>query len=1033
MTLPDLCVRRPVLATVLSILIVVAGIAALLRMPVRELPQIASTQVEVSVPYTGAGPNVVDSELATVIDGAVSSVAGVDRISTSSELGGLRTVITFLQGRDIDQAAADVRAAVQAVIGDLPDEAEEVEVEKNDSEGSPIMRLTLTSETMSAPALTDYADRFVVDRLATLAGVALVSLNGDRPYAMRIRLRPDAMTARGVTPGDIADALEANNLRLPAGRLESASRTYLLRTETRLGDVAEFEDLIVAQTDAGRITLGDVADVELGVEDDDSLFRSTGETAIGMEVLRQSAANTLEISDAVRAELENVRRDLPRGTEIEVVSDDAEYIRASIYQVLSTLGIAVVVVLAVIYLFLTSVRATIMPAVTIPVALLGACAGMWIAGYSVNVLTLFALILAIGLVVDDAIVVLENIERRIEEGDPPRQAAITGANQVFFAVVSTSATLIAVFVPLSFLPGEIGRLFSEFGVTLAIAVALSTFVALSLCPVIASFVLAHDKTPGRFTRLVRGATRRITNAYRSVLTRAIGMPYVVLGIAAALSGMSWALYQHLPSQLVPEADRGTFFVSIEGPPGSALGLTDAATKEVEALLQPYVDEGLVENVISIVGRYGETGQAFVVVNMPPWSDRDIGPRELISELRPRFDAITLADIRSFAPSGLDAGSGSGLEIIVTAPSFDAVAEYSAQMEDRLRASADLTGVRRSYAPNTPGYDITVDRDLARQIGVDVQAISDTVRFFLASAEVTDFIAQDRQYPVILQAPDDLRASPDDLRGLNVRTGSGGLVPLDGLVELERRATVRELTRFNRQPSVEISASLADGVDLGTAIAEVERIAAEMPTDMSIAYSGQAESYEETSGGIGVIFGLALLVVFLVLSAQFESFVLPVVILLSVPLAAAGALLTLLALDQAVNIYTQVGMIMLIGLTAKNGILIVEFANQLRERGHKVREAVIEASAVRLRPILMTVASTILGAVPLILSSGAGAESRFSIGIVIIGGFLGASLMTLFLTPVLYDLLQGDPEEARDPSDPQSALDADGAVPGPQSG
>lgn len=1010
MTLPDLCIRRPVLATVMSILIVVIGIASLTRMPVRELPDTSTAQVTVSVTYTGAGPAVVDNELASVIEGAISTVAGIDRISTESELSGLRTVITFRQGVDVDQGASDVRAAVQAVTGDLPDAAEEPQIEKNDSQGDPIVWLTMTSDEFSASELTDYADRFVTDRLETLSGVAAVQIYGDRPYAMRVWLEPEAMAARGVTATEIADALRGNNLELPAGQLESSSRNYLLRTETRLTSADAFEDLIVSITGAGRITLGDVARVEIGTESDDSEFRSNGETAIGLGVLRQSSANTLTISSAVRGEVEAIQSDLPAGTTLQITSDDADFIENSIRQVLTTLAISVIIVVAVIYVFLTSVRATIVPAITIPIALLGACAGIAVAGFSINILTLFALILAIGLVVDDAIVVLENIERQVEKGDEPKEAARTGANQVFFAVVSTSAVLISVFLPLSFLEGEIGKLFREFGVTLAIAVALSTFVALSLCPVIASLVLKKGMNDSWFAKSVKGATDRLLSGYRGLLIRAIRMPLVILAIAAGLTGMSWTLYQQLPSQLTPSEDRGIFFVSVQSPAGSALGLTDRAVKQVEDLIAPYQDEGIVHDVIAIVGQYGESGRAFLVATMSPWSEREMGPRDVISELRPEFAKITLASVRSFAPLGLDAGGGSGLEVIVTAPDFEQAAEYSAQMAQRLRNDPDIIDVRRAYEINTPGYDIKVNRALAREIGVDARAISDAVRTFFASSEVTDFISQDRQYPVILQAPDARRAATEDLRGVNVRTESGELVPLDGLVTLERRASVRAFNRFNRQPSVEISASLADGVDLGSAIATVERIAEDLPSQMQIFYSGQAERFQETSGGIALTFALALLVVFLVLAAQFESFIQPVVILLSVPLAVAGALLTLLALGEAVNIYTQVGMVILIGLMAKNGILIVEFANQLRDEGYAVRDAVVEASTVRLRPILMTVLSTVLGALPLVLSSGAGAASRMSIGIVIIGGFLAASILTLFLTPVLYDLLQWDREK-----------------------
>ncbi|WP_375258103.1 efflux RND transporter permease subunit, partial [Citreimonas sp.] len=562
MTLPDLCLRRPVLATVISILIVVVGIAGLMRMPVRELPDISTAEVTVSVSYTGAAPGVVDSEITSVIEGAISTVAGIERMSTEAELGGSRTVITFRQGRDIDQAASDVRAAVQSVAGDLPEEASEPEVAKNDSQGDPIIWMTMTSDTMSATALTDYADRFVTDRLETLSGVAAVNIYGDRPYALRVWLDPSAMAARDVTVGEVSAALRDNNFELPAGRIESSSRAYLLRTQTRLSTVDEFEDLIVRDEGGAQVRLSDVARVEIGTETDDSRFRANGETAIGLGVLRQSSANTLSISRAINEEVNAIQQDLPDGTTLEVTSDDADFIESSIRQVVTTLGIAVAIVVAVIYIFLASIRATIVPAVTIPIALLGACAGIALAGFSLNTLTLFALILAIGLVVDDAIVVLENIERKVEDGQDPVEAARTGANQVFFAVVSTSATLIAVFVPLSFLQGEIGKLFSEFGITLAIAVALSTFVALSLCPVIASRVLKKGMNDGRFARIVHGATQRLSEGYRSLLAHSLKVPFVVIGLAAALTGASWTLYQNLPSQLTPDADRGIFFVSV---------------------------------------------------------------------------------------------------------------------------------------------------------------------------------------------------------------------------------------------------------------------------------------------------------------------------------------------------------------------------------------------------------------------------------------------------------------------------------------
>ncbi|WP_158540171.1 efflux RND transporter permease subunit [Rhodosalinus halophilus] len=1016
MTLSELCLRRPVLATVMSMLIVILGIAGLTRMPVRELPNVDTAEVTVSVTYTGASPEVVDSEVTTLMEGAIATVPGIERISSEAELSGSRTVVTFRPGRDIDEAAADVRAAVQAAAPNLPEPADAPEVEKNDSQSDPIIWMTMTSDRLSASELTDYAERNVTDRLETVQGVASVNVYGDRPYAMRVWLDPQAMAARRVTVNDVRAALRDNNLALPTGQIETDSRSYLLRAETRLAEPEAFEDLTVTERDGVQISLGEIARVSLGVESDDSRFRANGETAIGLGVLRQSAANTIEISRDIARTVEDISAGLPGKTALEITSDDADFIENSIRQVLLTLAFAVAIVVGVIFLFLTSARATLVPAVTIPVALLGACAGIALAGFSVNTLTLFALILAIGLVVDDAIVVLENIERRVEEGDDPYTAAMTGAREVFFAVVSTSAALIAVFLPLSFLQGEIGKLFTEFGITLAIAVAVSTFVALSLCPVIAWKLIRADRKETRFARAVYGATRRLSDGYRAALSRAIGWPMGVLGIAAFLTGMSWTLYQTLPAALTPQEDRGIFFVSVSSPTGAALDYTDAAVREVEALIAQYREDGVVEDVISITGQYGEANRAFLVAVMAPWGERTKEPREVVNALRPAFGEITRASVRAFAPSGFGAGGGSPLEVNVTAPSFENAADWSRQLAEGMRTADGIVNIRRAYDVNTPGYDITVNRARAREIGVEARMIAESVRTFFASAEVTEFIDRDRQYPVILQAPDAARASAEDLLGLQVRTEAGALVPLDGLVEVERRASVRAYERLDRQPTVEISAALAEGTDIGSAIATVEELAEDLPAGLGLAWSGQAESFQETSGGLFATFGLALLIVYLVLSAQFESFVQPVVILLSVPLAVAGALATLFVLGETMNVYSQVGMVMLIGLMAKNGILIVEFANQLRERGHAVREAAIEAAAVRLRPILMTVLSTVLGAVPLVLSTGAGAESRFAIGIVIIGGFLSASILTLFLTPVLYDLLQRDrPEPAAQPA------------------
>jgi multidrug efflux pump len=1005
MTLSDLSLRRPVLAAVASILIVVFGIAAILRLPVRELPDVDTAEVTVSVDYIGASPPVIDAEIATVIEGAISSVSGVETISTESELDGFRSVITFDPGRDIDSAANDVRAAVQRVAAELPEQADPPVVEKNDTEGEPVVRLNLTSDRLSPSALTDYAERYIRDRLERLPGVAQVQFYGERLYAMRVRLDPRAMAARSVTVEDVAEALRGNNLRLPAGAVETASRTLQLRTETRLETAEAFGAVVVAEREGGRVLLRDVAEVEVGVESDDTLFRANGETAVGLGVLRQSRSNVLSISEAVRAEVEAIRERLPAGASLTISSDDAAFIRASIEEVLKSLGIAVALVVAVIFAFLAQARATLIPAVTIPVSLLGACAGLLLAGFSINILTLFALILAIGLVVDDAIVVLENIQRRIERGEAPLLAAATGARQVTFAVLATSLTLIAVFVPLSYLQGEVGRLFTEFGFTLAMAVVASTFVALTLTPPLAARLLPADPKPSRFGRAVEMVFGAVADGYRRALRHALRAPAVVLGLSGLVTGAAAALYPALPSELTPAVDRGVLFVSLDAPVGASLEYTDEATRQVEAALEPWREDGAVESVIAISGRYGEPNRAFVVATLAPWGERETTPQEIVSDLRPKLAEITRAGARASTPSGLGVGGGgSPVEAKLGGPSFEDVADWSATLAERARALPELSGVEREYSETQPILRVSVNRDRAREIGVDARAVSQALEAFFASREVTEWIDRDRQYPVLLEARERDRDSPADLSRIYLRAAGGALVPLDGLVEVERSASVRAYNRFNRQPAVEVSAALGDGADLGAAIEALERAAEGLPAGATISWDGQAREYLDTSSGVVTTFALALLVVFLVLAAQFESFVLPVTILLSTPLAAAGALFALFATEVSLNIYSQVGLVLLIGLMAKNGILIVEFANQLRDEGREVREAILEASTVRLRPILMTVASTVLGAVPLVVSSGAGAESRLAIGVTIIGGFLFASVLTLFLTPVLYDRL-----------------------------
>ncbi|MGF7158997.1 multidrug efflux pump [Rhodoligotrophos appendicifer] len=1006
MNISELFIRRPVFAIVLSLIIVLFGTATLLTLPVRELPDVDTAIVTVTTEYTGAAPEVTDTQITTVVEGAISGISGIRSITSSSSRGRARTVLEFDTSRNIDDAANDVRAAVARVVNDLPVDADEPRITKSDSDDSPVMRLSLTSSQMDAADLTDYADRFITDRLAAVDGVSDVEIMGERTYAIRLWLDRRAMAAREVTVPEIVTALQTNNVELPAGEIVSTTRRFQVRTDTRLSTPEEFGNVVIKTSQGYPIRMRDVATVERGVEDDDTIVRSLGQTAVTLGVLRQSQANTVSISTAIRAELDAMAPTLPEGMKIDVGSDDAVFIQASIHEVMVALTIAVLLVVAVIYAFLASFRATLVPTLTIPISLLGACWGIALFGYSINILTLFALVLAIGIVVDDAIVVLENIRRRMEEGESRLVASIRGAKQVTFAVVATSLTLVAVFIPISLLSGTVGRLFSEFGIVLSVAVGVSMVVALSLCPMLCANILPQANQHGRLERYVDHVTEKVNRAYGASLRWALRMPAVIIGVSLLIAASSAYLYTQLPKELTAPEDRGVFFIMITAPQGSSKEYTDAATKRVEAIVQPLVDSGEATAVSTSVGRNNDPSTAFVVVRLADWSERDRSQQQITRSLIPELRKIT--DVRAFpiSPAGLGIrGSSNPLQVVIGGPDFESVKEWANTMLERARTNPGLENVQINYEENQPEFGLSIDRERARDLGIDIGLISQTLQALFASQEVTRYIDRGREYPVIVQANDEDRTNPTDLTGAFIRTGSGALVPLSGFVTLNETAASPSLGRYDRLPSITLSASLADGYDLGQAITSLQQTAEEvLPVTARLSFSGQSKEYLETSSGANLTFLLAILIVYLVLAAQFESFIHPITILLSVPLAVTGAFLTIWLTGGSLNVYSQVGLVLLVGLMAKNGILIVEFANQLRDEGKSVREAVMEASVVRLRPILMTVIATVLGAVPLAVATGAGAESRIAIGTVIVGGFGLASALTLFLTPVLYDLL-----------------------------
>lgn len=1005
MTLSDLSVRRPVLAAVASLLIVVFGIAVLRDIPVRELPDVDNAVVTVTTTYRGAAPEVIDTDITETIEGAVASISGIRSISSESRQGRSRVTIEFETGRDVDAAANDVRDAVGRVVTLLPREAEAPEVEKSDADADPVMRLAVTSDRMTTAEITDYLDRFVADRLATLDGVANLQIYGERSFAVRIWIDRRALAARKLTVADVERALVANNVELPAGEVQSRNRQLTVRLNSRLQSVEDFRAVVIDRVAGYAVRLGDVARVEPGVADDTTVARSDGRSAVGMGVLRQSQANTLEISNAVRAEIDRLGPTLPEGMEIIVGSDDALFVGASIREVLTALLISLGLVVAVILVFLRSLRATLVPVVAIPVSLVGVLVLLSLWGFSINTLTLLALLLAIGLVVDDAIVVLENIQRRIEIGESPLVASVRGARQVTFAVLATSLTLIAVFVPLSFMPGQVGRLFVEFGWVMAGTVAISTFVALTACPALASKVLARGVgVPVGDDDAPRG---RVQLAYAAVLRRLVAMPLVVLVLAGVATAGAAFFYQSLPRELAPREDRGVGFIPLTAPQGSTLAYTDAAAQQVEQMLAPLREEGVIETVFTFTGWGNRPWRSFVVFRLAPWEQRDVPVAGVVRRIAPQMGQVTAARGFPITPAGLGLrGNATPVQIVVSGPDFDSVKVWANAILERAQGIEGLVNPEINFEENQPQLDVRIDRERADDLGISSDVIAGTMQALLASRQVSTFISRGREYPVILQAEETDRADPSDIDNIFLRAADGEtLVPLGALVTISETAAAPSLRRFDRLPSIQLSGALAPGADLGAILAQLEQAAADIiPAEGKLGYEGQSRTFKDTASGANLVFALSLLIVFLVLAAQFESFVHPVTILLTVPAGVAGAIYAMAAGGLSLNVYSQIGIILLIGLVAKNGILIVEFANQLRDQGKDVREAVIDAAALRLRPILMTVISTVLGALPLILASGAGAEARQAIGTVIIAGLSFASVLMLVVTPVLYDLL-----------------------------
>ena len=1050
MTLSDISVRRPVFAAVAAIILCVVGFASFNVLTVRELPSVDPPVVSIFTSYRGASAEVIEERITELIERQVAGIEGIDRVNSSSRDGNSRISISFKLDRDLDAAANDVRDAVSRVTAALPQQADPPQIQKANADASPIMFISFTSQTLDRLQLSDYAQRYLVERFSTVPGVAAVGVGGAQYYSMRVWLNPEAMASRGITVEDVETALNTQNAELPAGALEAPAKDFTIRVARGYATAAQFAQLPIvpartpsqsagsaavggASAGAGAAAgvvqgvassatgpdyitrLGDIARVEEGPDEHRRRFRSNNRDQVSLAISRQSLANDLEISDGVRAAMREVNAGLPKGTRLEVAVDYTEFTRHAIQEVWITMAISLACVALVNFVFLGTWRAALIPTLVAPICILSTFIVLAPLGFSINLFTLLALVLAIGLVVDDAIVVVENIQRRVDEGEPPIVAAQRGARQVFFAVVATTIVLIAVFAPLMFLPGFIGRLFVELAVSVAAAVGFSALLALSLSPMLASKLLRPAAGEGVVARNVERAMHRLKSSYHASLEGLLGRRIVSIGafgLVGFLALAAYGMFQVLPRELTPEEDRRRAMVMISGPEGAGFDYTLAATRKVEAVLMKYVKNGTLERYVFSMPRFGggssfnSAGGNAILSEQTKVTAPEFAAtlnRELASITSVRAIVSPEGGLQRGGPGG-GGGGGSGVQLIATGADYPEIARWMAPMLAAANTNPGLARPRLDYEPTAPRVVVNIDRDKAAALGISAQAVGRSLETMFGSRRATTYIKNGQEYDVLLQTDRANRQTEQDLQNLYVRTTSGETVPLSSVVTTQVRGDTPERPRVDRQRSMSLNAQLNPGYSMGEAIAFLRVEAAKQPGSVSVKWGGGARDYLEASGSIGLAFGLALLLVFLVLAAQFESWIHPAVIMLTVPVAAVGGLFGLLVADSSINTYSQIGLIILVGIAAKNGILIVEFANQLRDEGLSIREAVIESASLRLRPIIMTSISAAAGALPLILWGGAGGEARRTIGVTIFFGAIFATLVTLFIVPVFYNLL-----------------------------
>ncbi|HJU64084.1 MAG TPA: efflux RND transporter permease subunit [Gemmatimonadaceae bacterium] len=1001
MKLSDISIRRPVLTSMLSAALVLFGAIGYTQLSVREFPDVDAPIISVSTFLRGANPRVVESAVTEILEEELSTVEGLRTLTSVSAEQFSNITLEFTLDRDIESAAQDVRDKVSRVRGRLPQEIEEPVVAKQDADANPFFFLALSGQNYNLLQLSDIADRMVKTRIQSLPGVGRAQIFGERRFSMRVWLSTAALSGHGLTVQDVESAIRSRNVEIPAGRIESSRREFTVRSLGELKTPDEFGSLTVANANGQLIKLRDLATVELGPEDERSVLRYKGTPAVAIGVVRQSKANLLDVADRIRAELPAVQQSLPPGVEIHAAFDQSIFVKRSIKEAQETLLIAAGLVVLIIFVFLRNLRATIIPSLAVPASIIGTFAVMYFLGYSINNLTLLALTLAIGIVVDDAIIVMENAYRHQEElGEDPETAATRGTQEIAFAVIATTISLVAVFTPLAFLQGTTGRLFNEFGIAVAGAVVISGIVALTLTPMLSAKILRVPKSHGRVYRTLERGFEGLAAGYSRALSVAVRHRWATLGGALVTIVMAVFVFRSLKREFVPPEDRG-FFVSVTvAPEGASLGFTDEYQRRVEEVLSRTED---LEGYFSIVG-FGGVNRGIVFVRLNDWDIRDRSVQDIISEVQPQYFGIPGVFAFANNPPAFG-GFGSPVQFVVRHSDFDSLTVAMDTLVKRARQINGLLNVDTDLRVNKPELAVSFERDRAEDLGVPVRDVAATLQTLLGGREVSTFTRESKLYDVIVQLRPDERATPSDMSGIYVRGREGELVQLSSIARIDESVGPRQLNHFNRVRSFTLSAGLAPGFTLGEALDSLNALAADvLPRGSSTALAGESRELEESGTALYFAFVLALVVVFMVLASQFESLVHPFTVLTAVPLAVTGALLTLLVAGATLNLYSQIGMILLIGLVTKNSILLVEYANQLKERGMETVDAVLESARIRLRPILMTSTATIMGAIPIAFGLGAGSVSRRPLGYAIVGGLLFSTVLTLFLVPALYVIL-----------------------------